>query len=152
MEGKCTCGQIRYRLTQPPLFVHACHCTWCQRETGSAFALNAMIETEFLHITGTPQETLTPSNSGQGQIIIRCPNCHVALYSHYGARRTAAFVRVGTLDHPAQCPPDIHIFTSTKQPWLVLDGRLPVMAEYYDRNLYWPAASLGRGAVLRSKG
>jgi len=150
MNGRCTCGAVTFRMTQTPLFVHACHCTWCQRETGSAFALNAMIESAFVELlSGTPIEVDTPSDSGDGQIILRCPACHIALWSHYsGAGRKVAFVRVGTLENPALCPPDIHIFTSTKQPWLLLDDRVPVMAEYYDRKDLWPEASLKRREVM----
>ena len=51
-EGACTCGAVRYRLASGPLFVHACHCRWCQRETGSAFALNALIESGALSLRG----------------------------------------------------------------------------------------------------
>jgi hypothetical protein len=154
MEGRCTCGEVRYRLRDRPLFVHACHCTWCQRETGTAFALNAMIETDLVeHLAGAVQEVVTPSNSGKGQTIARCPACHVALWSHYaGAGRKVAFVRVGTLDAPAACPPDIHIFTATKQPWLVLDGRVPVVEEYYNRQELWPDWALARFQVMRAKG
>ncbi|WP_449421908.1 GFA family protein [Rhodanobacter lindaniclasticus] len=117
-EGACTCAAIRYRMTSTPLFVHCCHCTWCQRETGSAFALNAMIETDRLQLLqGRPDMTDTPSNSGKGQRIARCPRCRVALWSHYaGAGEAVAFVRVGTLDEPWRLPPDIHIFTSTRSP------------------------------------
>ena len=152
MDGGCTCGEIRYRLTDRPLFVHCCHCSWCQRETGAAFALNAMIETSRVQIlSGAPRLTRTPSASGKGQEIARCPTCHVALYSHYaGAGRNVAFVRVGTLDDPSACPPDIHIFTSTKQPWLGLDDRVPVVPDYYRRSEHWPAESLARLAALRA--
>lgn len=149
MEGTCTCGAVTYKMTQSPLFTHCCHCTWCQRETGSAFALNAMIETEFLQVQGAVEEIVTPSNSGKGQIIARCPACKVALYSHYaGAGRLMAFVRVGTLKDQGACPPDIHIYTSTKLPWLVLDTRLPILPESYDRKVYWPKASLDRRLAL----
>ncbi len=151
-EGGCTCRAIRYRMTTKPLFVHCCHCTWCQRETGSAFVINAMIETDRLKIlSGTPIVVLTPSNSGKGQKIMRCPACRVALWSHYsGAGLKAAFVRVGTLDDPNLCPPDIHIFASTKQKWVVLDDRVPVRKGYYERDKFWPADSLKRReAMLR---
>lgn len=149
-EGACSCAAIRYRMTSTPLFVHCCHCTWCQRETGSAFALNAMIETDRLQLLqGRPDMTDTPSNSGKGQRIARCPRCRVALWSHYaGAGEAVAFVRVGTLDEPWRLPPDIHIFTSTRQPWVVLSSAIPVEAEYYDRNLRWPATSLARREAL----
>lgn len=152
MEGKCTCGAVTYSLTRNPLFTHGCHCTWCQRETGSAFALNAMIETECLQVKGGVEEIITPSNSGKGQIIARCPACKVALYSHYaGAGRLMAFVRVGTMNDPSLCPPDIHIFTAAKQPWVTLDGRVPVMPEYYDRKAHWPQESLDRRTALLAR-
>ncbi len=150
-EGGCDCRRIRYRLTERPLFVNCCHCRWCQRESGSAFALNAMIETDRLQQLGEAPELVdTPSASGAGQQIARCPQCRVALYSHYaGAGPLMAFVRVGTLDEPDRCPPDIHIFTTTKQPWLQLGDSKPVMAEYYRREQHWPAASLARFEQLK---
>ncbi len=149
-EGACTCGAIRYRMSSAPLFVHCCHCSWCQRESGSAFALNAMIESDRLELLrGEPELVDTPSHSGQGQSIARCPHCHVALWSHYaGAGKALAFVRIGTLDEPGRLPPDIHIFTSTKQPWVTLSPDTPAMAEYYDRKERWPAASLARRDAL----
>ncbi len=149
-EGGCTCRAVRYRLRTKPMFVHCCHCTWCQRETGSAFALNAMIETERVKIlTGAPDVVQTPSNSGKGQKIVRCPICHVALWSHYpGGGLKVAFVRVGTLDAPNLCPPDIHIFTSTKQKWVELGDRVPVRKAYYERQRLWPADCLKRYEAL----
>jgi hypothetical protein len=153
MQGGCTCGAVRYALTERPLFTHACHCTWCQRETGSAFALNAMIESAFLTVAGLLDLVRVPSNSGKGQEIARCPSCHVAVFSHYaGAGRKIAFVRVGTLDLPADCPPDIHIFTTTKLPWVVLDPSIPAAEAFYDRKVYWPQASLDRRARMMERG
>ncbi|WP_095011612.1 GFA family protein [Tsuneonella mangrovi] len=124
-EGGCACRAVRYRLTDDPIVVHCCHCTWCQRETGSAFAVNAVIEADRVElICGKPERIDTPSASGKGQPIFRCPNCKVALWSHYGgAGDKANFIRVGTLDERAACPPDVHIFTESKQPWVVIpDG------------------------------
>ena len=146
IAGGCTCRYVRYEMRTKPLFVNCCHCTWCQRETGSAFAINAMIEADRVRVTeGEVDLVNTPSNSGKGQKIARCPNCHVALWSNYaGAGDAVRFVRVGTLDDPTACPPDIHIFTSTKQPWVVLPEGTPAVEEYYDRKKYWPAESLER--------
>jgi hypothetical protein len=145
LEGGCTCRAVRYALIGPPLFVHCCHCRWCQRETGASFALNALIETPRLTVTGQPEMIHTPTLSGKGQQIVRCPECHIALWSHYaGAGDKLSFVRVGTLDDPDRCPPDIHIFTTSKQPWVLLPANVPAVPEFYDRNQYWPAASLER--------
>lgn len=151
LAGGCTCGQIRYKLAARPIYVHCCHCRWCQRETGSAFALNAMIETANVVLdAGAPETVETPTASGKGQRIVRCPTCRVALWSHYaGAGPKIAFVRVGTLDTPDACPPNIHIFTASKQPWVVLPPGARAVPEYYDRDTVWPAESLARRAKAR---
>ena len=151
LEGGCDCRQVRYRLLAPPMFVHCCHCRWCQRESGASFALNALIEADRLEpIAGEPELVDTPSESGLGQQIARCPTCRVALWSHYaGAGPYVSFLRVGTLDQPDHFPPDIHIFTASKQPWLKLPSDVPAVEEYYDRKRYWPAESLTRWEALR---
>ena len=150
LPGGCDCREVRYRLECPPLFVHCCHCRWCQRESGAAFALNAMIETDRVTLLGTAPEIVpTPSASGKGQQIARCPQCRIAVWSHYaGAGPAVAFVRVGSLDEPYHLPPDIHIFTSSKQPWVILPPGIPAVPEYYDRKQYWPTASLARRDAL----
>ena len=149
-EGGCTCGAVRFRMTARPLFVHCCHCRWCQRETGASFALNAIIEADrVVLLKGEPEAVDTPSNSGKGQKISRCPHCRIALWSNYaGAGDALRFVRVGTLDEPDRLPPDIHIFTASKQPWVVLALNTPAVPEYYDRNDFWPKESLDRRSVL----
>jgi hypothetical protein len=141
---------IRYRVETRPLFVHCCHCTWCQRESGASFALNAMIESDRVtHLGAEPELVHTPSNSGLGQLVARCPACKVAVWSNYaGAGPVMRFVRVGTLDTPAVCPPDIHIFAASKQPWLNLQDGAPVAEEYYDRKDFWPPESLERREAL----
>ncbi|NQD38248.1 GFA family protein [Permianibacter sp. IMCC34836] len=153
LPGGCDCRRVRYQLQTAPLFVHCCHCRWCQRESGASFALNAMIEADrVLLLAGEPELIDTPSESGRGQKIARCPHCRLALWSHYsGAGPMVSFVRVGTLDDPDHLPPDIHIFTASKQPWLVLPANIPAVPEYYDRDRYWPAASLARRAILLAR-
>ena len=146
-EGGCTCRHVRYRMTGNPLFVHACHCTWCQRETGTAFALNAMIEADRVEFSGEgqPELVVTPSASGKGQGIWRCPKCRIAVWSNYsGSGDKVRFVRVGTLDAGHGLEPDIHIFTSSKQPWVILPAGVPAVSQFYDRNQMWPAYSLER--------
>jgi hypothetical protein len=136
-----------------PLFVHCCHCRWCQRESGASFALNAMIETDRVQLLGTEPEAIeAPSESGLGQIIARCPQCRLALWSHYfGAGPLVSFVRVGTLDNPDALPPDIHIFTASKQPWIVIPAGAASVPEYYDREAHWPAESLERRRILQPR-
>lgn len=152
-EGGCTCRAIRFAMEGPPLFVHACHCRWCQRETGSAFVINALIEAERVELLrGEPIRVLTPSESGRGQMISRCPVCHVALWSNYsGSGDKVRFVRVGALDDPDRFPPDIHIYTQSKQPWVILPDDVPAASEYYDRDALWPAESLARRKALMAR-
>ncbi len=150
LEGGCTCGNIRYRMTTKPMFVHCCHCRWCQRETGASFALNAMIEADrVILLNGTPEVIDTPSHSGEGQKIWRCSNCSIAVWSNYtGAGNLVNFVRVGTLDNPDMLPPDIHIFTESKQPWVTLSSDIPTVEQYYELKEYWSKESLDRRHTL----
>jgi hypothetical protein len=152
MVGGCTCGEVRYRMMSKPMFVHCCHCHWCQRETGASFALNAMIEADRVQLLkGEVEIVHTPSNSGKGQKIARCPKCRIALWSNYsGAGDAVRFVRVGTLDEAARLRPDIHIFTASKQPWVVIPPGMPAVEEYYERTAYWSRESLERRDALLS--
>ena len=153
LEGGCDCRAVRYRMTTKPLFVHCCQCRWCQRETGASFALNALIEADRVELLGgEPEIVNTPSYSGKGQKIARCPKCRIAVWSNYaGAGDAIRFVRVGTLDDPDRLPPDIFIFTASKQPWVVLPPGIPAVAEYYDRKRYWPKESLERRDALLAR-
>ncbi|MEO0465953.1 MAG: GFA family protein [Pseudomonadota bacterium] len=145
-EGGCSCGATRYRLSALPMFVHCCHCTWCQRETGAAFAVNGLIERSAIDVTkGELVCDELPTHSGTGQSFLRCSVCHATLWTHYSSMKDAvAFLKVGTLDDPDLAPPDIHIFTSTKQDWVVLGDDKPVMRSYYRRSEHWPEASIER--------
>lgn len=146
VNGGCTCRAVRFAMASAPLIVHCCHCRWCQRETGTAFALNAVIEAERVQLlAGAPELVLTPSNSGRGQKIARCPHCRVALWSHYaGAGDKLSFVRVGTLDDPDALAPDVHIYTESKQPWVVIPEGARAFAQFYRPAEVWPPVSLER--------
>jgi ribosomal protein S18 acetylase RimI-like enzyme len=152
LEGGCDCRRIRYRMESAPLIVHCCHCRWCQRESGASFALNAMIESDRVtRLTGVPDLIHTPSASGKGQMIARCPECQVAVWSNYStAGSLIDFVRVGTLDAPDQLPPDVHIFTASKQPWVIIPAGMKSVPEYYDRETVWSVQSLQRRNLLLS--
>ncbi|MEP6940682.1 MAG: GFA family protein [Rudaea sp.] len=150
LAGGCGCGATRYRMLSEPMFVHCCHCTWCQRETGASFALNALIEsTRVALLQGDVEVIDTPSNSGKGQRVTRCATCRIAVWSNYGgAGDVIRFVRVGTLDEAFRISPDIHIFTSSKQPWVLLSPDSPAVPEYYESREYWPAHSIARRAAV----
>lgn len=143
-EGGCACGAVRYRLASEPLFVHCCHCLNCQRQTGSAFVINMLIEADRVQLlAGEPQPVAVPRSGGKKQKIWRCPTCQVAVFSQY-TRRQVRFVRAGTLDDPAAVAPDVHIFTRSKLPWVTLPDSVPAFRVYYDTKKLWPAASLER--------
>jgi hypothetical protein len=150
LEGGCDCGQVRYRLRSAPMIVHCCHCRWCQRESGAAFALNAMIESDrVLNLGVEPEMVATPSASGSGQQVARCPVCRIAVWSHYsGAGPFTKFVCVGTLDQPDALPPDAHIYTQSRQPWFELPPGAPAFEAYYEREQVWSADSLARREAL----
>jgi hypothetical protein len=153
-EGGCACGAVRYRLTAEPLFVHCCHCLNCQRQTGSAFVINLLIETENVEVVvGEPIAVEVPRDDGSAQRIFRCPTCQIAVFSEYG-RPQMRFVRGGTLDEPSSVAPDVHIFTRSKLPWVVLPASTPAFDVYYDMKTEWPPASLERldAMIARSRG
>ncbi len=167
LDGGCTCGAVRYRIACAPIFVHCCHCHWCQRETGSAFAVNAMIESDRVGLLQGETETVTlPSESGNGQRatgngqraavsgqrVACCPTCHIALWSHYhGAGDEIRFIRVGTLDDPDALPPEIHVHASSKQPWVVLPENVRAFVAFYDPKLEWTDDALQRFGEAKAK-
>ncbi len=150
-EGGCSCGAIRYRLTSDPLFTHCCHCLNCQRQTGSAFVINLLIEADRVELlAGDPQPVDVPRDDGSVQWIFRCPTCQIAVFSEYG-RPDVRFVRAGTLDDPSEVVPDVHIFTRSKVGWLTLPESAPAFEVYYDMKALWPADSLARLEALKRK-
>ncbi len=148
-EGGCACGVVRYRLSSEPLFVHCCHCLNCQRQTGSAFVINLLIEAERVEILGdAPHPVDVPRSRGRAQRIFRCPLCQVAVFSEYG-RPEVRFVRGGTLDNPTDITPDVHIYTRSKVGWVTLPEGTPAFEVYYDTDKLWPVESLRRLAAVR---
>ena len=148
-EGGCSCGAVRYRLASDPLFVHCCHCLNCQRQTGSAFVVNLLIEADRVELlAGEPEPVDVPRGRTQKQRIFRCPDCQVAVFSRYTSAKVR-FVRAGTLDDPSSVEPDVHIYTRSKLPWVALPDSTPAFRTYYDTAKLWPAASLERLAALR---
>jgi hypothetical protein len=145
LQGGCACGAVRYRLTSAPMFVNCCHCKDCQRQTGSAFVINAVIETGRIELLkGKPVPIALPTDSSRPHDVYRCPACQIALWSDYGRRPNLRFVRVGTLDDPASVPPNAHIFTRSKLPWFELPKGAPAFEIFYDMSTLWPQESLAR--------
>ena len=143
-EGGCVCGEVRYRLTSDPPFVHCCHCLNCRRQTGSAFVINLLIETDRVELlAGDPKPVDVPRDDGSKQRVFSCPSCQVAVFSRY-TRDEVRFVRSGTLDEPSSVEPDVHIFTRSRVPWVTLPDSVPAFEVYYDTQRLWPAASLER--------
>lgn len=150
-EGGCACGAVRYRLLSEPLFTHCCHCLNCQRQTGSAFVINLLIEADRVELLeGDPQPVDAPRDDGSTQRIYRCPTCQVAVFSEYG-RPEVRFVRGGTLDEPTGVTPDVHIYTRSKVGWLTLPESAPAFEVYYDTKALWPTASLERLEALMAR-
>jgi hypothetical protein len=144
VEGGCACGAVRYRLGSDPMFIHCCHCLNCQRQTGSAFVINLLIEADRVEIVaGAPQPVEVPRDDGSTQRIFRCPSCQVAVFSEYG-RPVLRYVRAGTLDSPSEVRPDVHIFTRSKVGWITIPEPVPSFEIYYETKKLWPAASLER--------
>ena len=150
LQGGCACGAVRYRLVSQPMFVHCCHCLDCQRQTGSAFVLNALIEADRVTLSsGAPEPVGVPTDSGKPHDIWRCPQCRSAVWSVYGGLAALRFVRVGTLDDPSALSPDVHIYTRSKVPWIVLPDSVPAFEAYYDFRKVWPAAAIERMRAAR---
>ena len=151
-DGGCFCGAVRYRLNSAPMFVNCCHCRDCQRQTGSAFVINGVIEADRIELLkGKPEAVSMPTESGRPHDIYRCAVCRTALWSDYG-RRPMRFVRMSTLDDAAAFSPDAHIFTRSKLPWVRLPDDVPAFDIFYDMKTLWPADSLKRREALLGPG
>ncbi|MGH7947830.1 MAG: GFA family protein [Candidatus Binataceae bacterium] len=146
LNGGCACGAIRYTLTASPLIVHACHCRDCQRVTGSAFVINIWIERKFVRtLRGVPKSFRLAGGTGQGHDVYFCGKCGTYVWSRYhGAPGDALFVRAGTLDKPQSVKPDIHIFTRSKLPWMVLPKGAIAAKTFYNIPKVWSAKSKER--------
>lgn len=153
MEGGCACGQIRYRLHAAPMFVQCCHCRDCQRQTGGPFVVNGQIETDRIELlSGAPAPIRMATDSGRIHDVHRCPACQTALWSDYGGRPALRFLRIMTLDDRDAVPPNAHIFTRSKLPWVTLPPDIPAFDIYYDMKTLWPAESLARRRAILGDG
>lgn len=151
-SGQCFCGAVRFRMHGAPMFVHCCHCRDCQRQSGSAFAVNGLIEAERVDLLeGEPVATRMATESGYPHDIYRCPSCQSALWSDYGGRTWLRFLRMATLDDPSAFAPDVHIYTRSKVAWLSLPEDTPAFDAYYDVRAQWPAESQARYKAAKDR-
>jgi hypothetical protein len=148
LEGGCGCGAVRYRLTDEPILVNNCHCTLCQRQTGTGSAVNAFIENDRLEqLSGELSEYEFETGSGGIQTVIRCARCGTPLWSYYPRLgRKAAAVRVGTLDDPSAVKPDAAVHVADKPAWAALPEGVPAFEIGYS-----PAEILPEGRFARLK-
>jgi hypothetical protein len=152
-EGGCSCAAVRYQLLSPPMFVNCCHCTLCQKQTGGAFVINAIIETSRIQLLkGQPVAVSMLTESGRPHDIYRCPSCQIAVWSDYGRRPALRFVRASTLDEPHRVVPDAHIYVRSKVPWLTLPANARQFSEYCDMDKEWSAESLARRQAILGQG
>ncbi|HEY5336694.1 MAG TPA: GFA family protein [Rhizomicrobium sp.] len=152
LTGGCFCGAVAYELSAKPMFVHCCHCTDCQTQTGGGFAINAIIEAEHVTLTkGKPVRVSMPTESGRPHYVYRCAKCQTALWSDYGRRKVMLFVRVSTLKRPHRVVPDVHIFTRSKLPWVRLAPGAKAFKVYYSTTKEWPAKALARRNAVLAK-
>jgi hypothetical protein len=121
--GGCPCGAIRYELTAMPLALYACHCTECQKRSGSAFALNMPVETKHYRIIkGEPKGWRSTSPSGGTTTSRFCGDCGGRIHGERDARPEVNVLRAGTLDDTTWLQPVAHMFMRSAQPWETISG------------------------------
>lgn len=143
-QGRCLCGEISYQIIDKPLFTHACHCTDCQKVTGSAFGLSMFIlRQDFQMLSGTPTVAHPPQQYGVAAIYA-CGDCGCAIYRTHSYLDKFVFPFPGTFDDTTWVKPQAHIYTRSKQPWVQLADDEPAFEKQYKRDDVWPEASLKR--------
>ena len=149
LEGGCGCGAVRYRLNDQPFIVHNCHCSLCQRQTGTSSVVNAFIESDRLRLlSGDLTDHEFTTGSGGIQTLVRCAKCGTHLWSYYPRLgRKVASVRVGTLDDPSATPPDVAIFVANKPPWSPVPEGIPQFEAFYNN----PAEVYSESSMARLK-
>lgn len=147
----CGCGKVTYQMSSDPMFMHCCHCQECQRQTGSAYVLNAIIEADRISWNGKTTEHTLATPSGKGQIITRCASCGTAVFSSYLVRLgKLKYIRVGTLDDPDLCPPTVQIFTASKPVWVPLNQDIPIFESFCEFKDVWPEEAYRRLLAISS--
>jgi hypothetical protein len=141
LQGGCSCGDIRYQLSNAPLFVHACHCLNCQKFCNSAFGITAIVlQCDVALTEGDLVQLVMPSGRSRWQ----CASCGESIYVTSPSHPATALLRPGSLDRVGGLTIDAHIWVKRKQDWISLPNKVPQFDEGYDRNEVWPQVSLER--------
>ncbi len=140
-SGGCSCGEVRYRLGNPPLFVHACHCLDCQKASGSAFGITTIVLESDLRFD---QGKLVSERIAAHRTTFLCESCEDVIYRTATNHPATALLRSRTLDDMRVLEINAHIWTKEKHAWLELPAHVPQFEEGYDRNKAWPQDSLER--------
>jgi hypothetical protein len=144
-HGSCNCQSVQYTITDAPLFTHLCHCTKCQKRTGSAFVLNIMVFVNDIALTSAaPESYTTITDSGSELTTFACSSCRDILYHTHPEFARIVMIAGGTVDDPGWIKPQAHIFVRSKQPWLELSNDIPAYLEMYQLEDTWPQASLAK--------
>ena len=151
-EGGCFCGAVRFAMRGRPMFIHACHCKDCRRQSGGPFVINGLIEADRISLSeGAPACRTLATDSGYPHDLFVCADCGSPLWSDYGRRGWMLFVRLAALDAPERFTPDVHIYTVSKLPWVPLPSGARTFPHYYDMNAEWPAESTERRRSARAR-
>jgi hypothetical protein len=125
--GGCLCGAIRYRITAEPITVYACHCTDCQRRTGSALALSMLLPLAAIEVTaGEPAAYSASLPDGRVKRGRMCAGCCCRLWGEPPKRPGIAVLQAGTLDNTSWVRPAAHVCARSAQSWFVFPADVPV--------------------------
>ena len=144
LTGRCICGQVKYKITEKPLFTQACHCTDCKIITGSSYVINTSVLDNTLIIEGEVASTELKAGSGATSKAYFCTKCGTYIYTDYASAVGRLTVRTKTLNNSENFPPQVHIFIKDKDPWLKLTEDAICFEKMYDPKKTWPEESLKR--------
>ena len=144
LKGGCICGQVKYYITEKPLFTQACHCKDCKVLTGSSYVVNSSVLENTLIVEGEVSSTELKAGSGASYKTYFCTKCGNYVYADYDSAVGRLTVRTKTLDNSEKFPPQVHIFTKDKDPWLNLSEDVICFKEMYDQKKTWPEESLNK--------
>jgi hypothetical protein len=123
LKGGCQCDKLRFELSAPPLMLYACHCTNCQKQTGSAFVLStAIVENTFSFIEGEPAKVEWTADSETQRYGLYCSDCGGRICNGQTPSIGVLSLRAGTFDEKSWVRPAAHIWVKSAQPWIKFEA------------------------------